>query len=83
MNEDKKPNNPPAFAKSAFYHSEGGADSPQEGMTLRDYFANTALLGIMISSEYKHHSTAEQCADGAYKIADAMLKHREVTNETP
>ena len=38
-----------AFAKSAFYHAEGGIDPPQEGMSLRHYFAGQALMGFISS----------------------------------
>ena len=36
-----------AFAKSAFYHPDGGLDYPQDGLTKREYFAAMALQGIL------------------------------------
>ena len=49
---------------------------PNQGMTLRDYFAGQALaavnLGIGVSNEY-YRKTANHC----YAMADAMLEARE------
>lgn len=73
-------NGGPAFPRSAaFGKSEDGYDTasdPQEGMTLRDYFAAAAITGMkaFISSDYEYPDDA---AKKAYKIADAMLKARE------
>ena len=39
--------NDPAFSKAAFYHPDGGADSPQEGLSKREYFAARALQGLL------------------------------------
>jgi hypothetical protein len=44
-----------------------------EGMTLRDYFAAKAMQGL--TQKYSHESDVSR---NAYKIADAMLKAREV-----
>ena len=60
-------NNPPAFPKTPFI----GVGTPQNGMTLRDYFAAKAMLRTSVGSSY------EQLAKTAYEIADAMLKARE------
>ena len=43
------------------------------GMTLRDYFAGQALVGIMTRNNFQVTPWAEL----AYKVADAMLKERE------
>jgi len=81
---DKKPNNPPAFpcTKSAVNDLTGEYfkyDSP--GMALRDYFAGKVLQGELASqgSDYTvapniQDAVAEKC----YKLADAMLKAREL-----
>ena len=57
-----------------------------EGMSLRDYFAGQALAGLLanhaIIEQYKVFDAAlvtKTVASGAYDIADAMLKAREVT----
>jgi hypothetical protein len=65
--------NPPAFSKSAFYHDAGGCDEPQEGMTLRDYFAAKAMEAYIIKYG---GSDAEYFSQEAYKISDYMLKER-------
>jgi hypothetical protein len=46
-----------------------------EGMTLRDYFAGQALIGILSSLE---DQTSESYAIRAYGVADAMIKRREM-----
>lgn len=45
------------------------------GMTLRDYFAASALTGLL--SNPAEVGKWVSFADGAYKCADAMLKARE------
>jgi hypothetical protein len=72
--------NPPAFPRPV---SKAGRDDrtddhntrfaePQDGMTLRDYFAAHAL-----SSHPTHlMATAETRATWAYQIADTMLTER-------
>ena len=50
---------------------ENGVSNYQQGMTLRDYFAASALIGLSardLSHDYIAHS--------AYAIADKMLKER-------
>lgn len=49
--------------------------TPWQGMTLRDYFAAKAMQGITIDPSLV---TYENLANEAYKIADAMLRAREV-----
>ncbi|HUB68041.1 MAG TPA: hypothetical protein VL981_11205 [Candidatus Methylacidiphilales bacterium] len=46
----------------------------QEGMTLRDHFAATALPTIFRSSQ---NDNAEKIAATAYAIADAMMQRRD------
>jgi hypothetical protein len=45
-NNETNPNES-AFAKSAFYHPEGGIDSPQLGLTKREYFAGLIMQGLL------------------------------------
>ena len=65
---------------------------PQEGMTLRDYFAGQALYGLLSGDEYR---LVKQEADKrglkrstvlapfSYDIADAMLAARERKEDAP
>ena len=66
-------NNPPAFPKTPFIE----IGTPQNGMTLRDYFAAKALQGFMANKSNPMHFQPEDDANWAYLIADAMLKARE------
>ena len=64
-------NNPPAFPRPASKEHEYGMHLPQEGMTLRDYFAAKAMQAL-VDGDY-FDATARM----AYDMADAMLKARE------
>jgi hypothetical protein len=46
------------------------------GMSLRDWFAGQALVGLCAYDE-----TPEGLARASYQVADAMLKARDTTNE--
>ena len=62
----------------AFPTSNGG--SPDNGMTLRDYFAGQVAIGAMSeywNSDRLNDPTFNDIAQHAYAIADAMLKARE------
>jgi hypothetical protein len=63
----------PAFP-TPLQHNDWREDYP--GMTLRDYFAAKAMQSILIDPRIDNDSYRE-CAEGAYKAADAMLKARE------
>lgn len=79
-----------AFPKTGSYHETGNAcyDSEnQNGMTLRDYFAAKAMQATISTA-------AEPCMGGldgyedhmaraAYKIADAMIRARNHSSESP
>lgn len=58
--------NPPAFPS--------GWGDAECGMTLRDWFAGQALIGIVAAERYGY---ADGDAQEAYEIADAMLAERE------
>jgi len=45
------------------------------GLTLRDYFAAQALLGLLASSRGMY--SAKVLADEAYEMADTMLEARD------
>ena len=49
----------------------------QKGMTLRDYFAAKALIGIMADPADTQPYTNDELANWCYQVADAMLKARE------
>jgi hypothetical protein len=52
-------------------------DSHQSGMDLRDYFAGQAIDGFLADGGWGGDlSYFEDVAEGAYKLADAMMKAR-------
>ena len=53
--------------------------APLLPVSLRDYFAGQALVGITLN-EYAYNWGSGGVAERAYKIADAMLKARENSN---
>ncbi len=53
-----------------------GWGSPQEGMTLRDYFAAKVMQGSIAKDGMPRGDTKQFLADQAYEMADAMLKAR-------
>ena len=64
----------PAFPKTPFIE----IGTPQNGMTLRDYFAAKAMQGMAARDIFDAgQATPEQRAKLAYADADAMLKARE------
>ena len=66
MENDK---NEPAFPNPRW---EGWGE-PQQGMTLRDYFAAKAMQGLLASEV---NAPIQDFAKMAYEMADAMLKAR-------
>jgi hypothetical protein len=64
-------NNPPAFP-SFDYITQDGRENPK-GMTLRDYFAAKVLPQC-----FEVSTTTDIAAKEAYRMADAMLKAREL-----
>ena len=76
----EQPNNPNAFPskdlQTVHFH----------GMTLRDYFASAAMQGMVTKYgkpddynwQYGVEDTHDVLAKKCYKIADAMLKQREL-----
>ena len=61
-------NNPPAFPKTPFIE----LGTPQNGMTLRDYFAARAMQALI-----DNDGLFSEIPTQAYAMADAMLKARE------
>lgn len=81
--------NPQAFPNSWLQYSQQGfivAGGHQEGMTLRDYFAGQAIIGLLSNSQLTNSLAQEmvtrkvspdkEIAKGAYAYADAMLAQR-------
>jgi hypothetical protein len=69
----------PAFARPASedrqstLHDGNVVEESQEDMSLRDWFAGHAALGLMLRSP---NLVARQVAAEAYSLADAMLMAR-------
>lgn len=86
---ENKLKNPIAFPRTAF-NQKGDIttfDPEFEGMTLKDYFANSAMQGILsnrILSDYLRGDNGlpdpTAIADISYKIAKEMLKQSENEN---
>lgn len=63
-----------AFPNEGF----NGWGEPQEGMTLRDYFAAKAMASIIsLPSPPDWLEGRAECARWAYDMADSMLKVRQ------
>lgn len=52
-------------------------------MTDRDTFAAAALTGLLASNPYDQAMTYEQYANESYRMADAMIRERGVTEPMP
>lgn len=71
--------NPPADLASdrnPYAFPAHGPDDEYNGMTLRDWFAGQALMG-MLTSPANDSVPMPRYASAAYEIADAMLAERE------
>ena len=78
MSEFNKPINSPAFPKTPFIDF----GTPQNGMSLRDYFAARAMQSMIPFLSINDELTIENIrgnnfARDSYAVADAMLKARE------
>jgi len=49
-----------------------------KGMTLRDYFAARAMQGMFASGNLPRSIENDEVAEVAYRMADAMMKAREL-----
>ena len=74
-----------AFPGEGPFVNEAGRREPQLGMTLRDWFAGQALVGILASHPMPEHPQYWDWLSGIavtpYRIADAMLAEREKRDE--
>lgn len=66
---------PPADGGPAFPSGNLDEQCPSDGLSLRDYFAAKAMQGL-IGNNDRGLIDMPWVAEGAYKIADAMLKAR-------
>ena len=69
-------NNTPAFP-SFDYITQEGRENPK-GMTLRDYFAASFVSSGHVFKSISDGNTPELVAEQAYRMADEMMKAREV-----
>lgn len=69
----------PAFPRSP-YQEDGAVFRGKSGMSLRDWFAGQALIGIVALAENLNKRSDETLGDAmvrqAYALADAMLAER-------
>jgi hypothetical protein len=66
----------PAFPHDKYMkHGDQWGTYAHGGMTLRDYFAGQALVGMMQAMR-PYTRDAAQCAADAYRQADAMIAAR-------
>ena len=71
-------NKEPAFPRPASEAHQHGMHKPQEGMTLRDYFAAKAMQALVTEiDDDGSYWMPEHVAELAYSQADAMLKARQ------
>ena len=61
----------------AFPVSGDWSQIKDKGMTLRDYFAAKAMQGMLSENSGIRYPT-DELVDFSYKVADAMMKAREV-----
>lgn len=63
----------------AFPRPSTAANLPQDGMTLRDYFAAKAMQGFLAYATHKgiYAPPDNELASAAFQLADAMLKARQ------
>jgi len=74
-------NNPSAFPLTESTHVDG-EHYAHPGMTLRDYFAAHVAAQMMSMCQSREGYWSDvNVAHSAYKLADAMLKAREVVSD--
>lgn len=73
--------NEPAFPSNITVNTQYMKAGLHAGMTLRDYFAGQAIIGVCVNTkdvaELDNLTTSECIAKLSYRIADAMLRERE------
>lgn len=74
----------PAFPSGESYTVNGNLNqkSPlHRGMTIRDYFAAQAMQSLLAGNIFGSGEYLKEMASHSYKVADAMIKQREESNE--
>ena len=74
-----KPDGGPAFPLQKVVTAENGERRIYLGMTLRDWFAGQALVGMRVpwpGDHGLHRNFADHAADTAYQVADALIAER-------
>jgi hypothetical protein len=74
MSDTKTNNGGPAFPLSASTQPNGEYQWCEYGMSLRDYFAGQALVGLL--SNEKRDGSIKCYASDSYAFADAMIAAR-------
>ena len=75
MDETRIDDGGPAFPTDN--EQQNGASSYHyQGMGLRDWFAGQALTGLQASPNVSPSTPVKAMAEGAYRLADAMLAAR-------
>jgi hypothetical protein len=67
----------PAYPSQALGADGAPARMLCEGMTLRDYFAGQALVGILAGNVWNEYAIPDCPEAEAYRMADAMLQERD------
>ena len=83
MSDDSKAAFPRKRSIHGYAHIENDEtlhDPPQDGMTLREYYAGQALAGV-IAAPNSPAGDWPQCAEHARKAADALIA--ELRKDTP
>lgn len=65
-----------AFPKPDLYEDGYRVEIGESGMTLRDYFASHALVGLLSSGKLALLEEKTYITDRAYRYADAMIDSR-------
>lgn len=71
-----------AFPRAISADAKNSLNHGMPGMTLRDYFAGQALIGILGSRQgFLIDVGTEDAPEWAYQVADAMLAARKAVRE--
>ena len=79
MENNKTNGDSPAFSKEVFYTDEYNINTPQEGLTKREYFAAMAMQGLLANDKVEH----KYCVISAVEYADDLIEqlNKTKTNE--